>query len=615
MTAPLPDIYRDESDVDCESQTRRIVRSDENTLARLERDRETVARGAAADSVTKLRDTRGMERWEKAEPETLTNIKFPKDSADLDFGAVVIPVSQPPVHVESSQPGPVLLPPPSMPPRKRNSSGRGVSPSVGVQPSPLRQLQEHRAKRRAAITLDSDDSTDTRCRPSQIRQQPRALHRAKPQRQQPPQRRAPQPKARPKTKEREAPARTPEQFEPQPRPVARPRPAAEAYAPSKPQTWAQPKPPLHPPQAVMRQPRPVSSISMIPPSQAPLSRAPQSQPAPSSRPPSVRRPRLLSAEMSYAGLRAAMPPTPPQRGMRWPTWVAALACTWLAVVALVVAFALLIAPARTELKAKAGIAAALPEFRESPAAALTAALTGSLRISTSQKGVRAALDGVDRGKLPLTMKELTPGQHFLRLHGNAQQQPIERTLMIEAGRTLHLSDVRLTTIQSDGDEDAEAAIAKRKAALLQAATDAANRRDAVRREAHRRAVERIEARKSAAKAKTKAKAKKAKLAAKKKVRALARKKARDAKRAEAKEAKLAAAKSQDVSATGTLNINSLPQSRAFVDGRSIGNTPIMGMKVAVGAHTITFVHPKHGRKSVSVRVSEEKAAVAVHRFK
>ena len=73
MNAPSPDIYRDESDVDCESQTRRIVRSDEHTLARLERERETVARGAAADSVTKLRDTRGMERWEKAEPETLTN--------------------------------------------------------------------------------------------------------------------------------------------------------------------------------------------------------------------------------------------------------------------------------------------------------------------------------------------------------------------------------------------------------------------------------------------------------------------------------------------------------------------------------------------------------------
>ena len=90
-----------------------------------------------------------------------------------------------------------------------------------------------------------------------------------------------------------------------------------------------------------------------------------------------------------------------------------------------------------------------------------------------------------------------------------------------------------------------------------------------------------------------------------------------AKRAAAKvaSAKSQDAKSQDVSATGTLNINSLPQSRAFVNGRSIGNTPIMGMKLPVGAHTVTFVHPKHGRKSVSVRVSEEKAAVAVHRFK
>jgi serine/threonine-protein kinase len=354
----------------------------------------------------------------------------------------------------------------------------------------------------------------------------------------------------------------------------------------------------------------VSSISVVPSSQV-LS-APDSHSVPSSRPPSSVRPRLLSAEISYAGLRSPMPPTPPQRGLRWPTWVAALACTWLAVVALVVAFALLLAPARTDAKATTPIAAALPEVRVKPGDALTAALTGKLRVTTSQKGVRATLDGVDRGEVPVTITDLAPGQHFLRLHGSASLEPIERTLMIDAGRTLHLSDVELKSIDTAAaSDDEEDPVAKRKAALLNAANEAAERRKAARLDAHRRAVERIAAKKAAAKKAAAKKKRKKKLAAKLKA---AAKKARAAKLAAAKEAK-SEAKSQDVKATGTLNINSLPQSRAMVDGRPIGNTPIMGMKLPVGAHTVTFVHPKHGRKSVTVRVSEEKAAIAAHRFK
>ena len=65
---------------------------------------------------------------------------------------------------------------------------------------------------------------------------------------------------------------------------------------------------------------------------------------------------------------------------------------------------------------------------------------------------------------------------------------------------------------------------------------------------------------------------------------------------------------------GTININSLPSSKAILDGRPVGNTPVMGLPVDAGPHTVTFVHPKYGKASVSVRVTPGQTAVAAHRF-
>jgi serine/threonine-protein kinase len=52
----------------------------------------------------------------------------------------------------------------------------------------------------------------------------------------------------------------------------------------------------------------------------------------------------------------------------------------------------------------------------------------------------------------------------------------------------------------------------------------------------------------------------------------------------------------------TLNINSLPVSRILLDGQPMGETPRTGIQVTPGTHTVTFVHPELGKKSVSVNV-------------
>jgi serine/threonine-protein kinase len=65
---------------------------------------------------------------------------------------------------------------------------------------------------------------------------------------------------------------------------------------------------------------------------------------------------------------------------------------------------------------------------------------------------------------------------------------------------------------------------------------------------------------------------------------------------------------------GTLNINSIPVSRVILDGVPKGTTPVIGVKVSPGTHTVVFMHPTHGRKVRAVTVQSGKTATAAVRF-
>jgi serine/threonine-protein kinase len=52
----------------------------------------------------------------------------------------------------------------------------------------------------------------------------------------------------------------------------------------------------------------------------------------------------------------------------------------------------------------------------------------------------------------------------------------------------------------------------------------------------------------------------------------------------------------------TINLNSIPPSNVIVNGRPMGKTPKLGVKVPAGAQSIVFMHPDKGRKRVSVTV-------------
>jgi len=53
---------------------------------------------------------------------------------------------------------------------------------------------------------------------------------------------------------------------------------------------------------------------------------------------------------------------------------------------------------------------------------------------------------------------------------------------------------------------------------------------------------------------------------------------------------------------GTLALNAVPWAEAFIDGTSVGETPIGGTRVPVGTHEVVFRHPQLGERRTFVTV-------------
>jgi serine/threonine-protein kinase len=71
---------------------------------------------------------------------------------------------------------------------------------------------------------------------------------------------------------------------------------------------------------------------------------------------------------------------------------------------------------------------------------------------------------------------------------------------------------------------------------------------------------------------------------------------------------------QAASTTGKISIVSVPPAFALLDGRPVGRTPLYGVSVTPGPHTVVFIHPEHGRKTRTVEVPAGGVGMAVGRF-
>ncbi len=64
----------------------------------------------------------------------------------------------------------------------------------------------------------------------------------------------------------------------------------------------------------------------------------------------------------------------------------------------------------------------------------------------------------------------------------------------------------------------------------------------------------------------------------------------------------------------TLNVNAIPMASVVIDGKPMGHTPIMGIRVGPGVHTVVFNHPELGRKVTSVSVNPGATKTVAVRF-
>ncbi len=70
-----------------------------------------------------------------------------------------------------------------------------------------------------------------------------------------------------------------------------------------------------------------------------------------------------------------------------------------------------------------------------------------------------------------------------------------------------------------------------------------------------------------------------------------------------------------VRARATLNLNSVPLSSVVLDGRPLGMTPKIGVRVSPGPHSVVFVDKERGRVSRSVFVAAGSSETVAVRFR
>jgi hypothetical protein len=258
-----------------------------------------------------------------------------------------------------------------------------------------------------------------------------------------------------------------------------------------------------------------------------------------------------------------------------------------------------------------------------------ASATGSLSAKSAQPNVRVFVDGDDRGTLPVELDDLTPGAHELRFDAGPLYTAEKRSIDVVAGEAVDVGEVRLDIAKAivNVEVDAKAtrvlfSRAGERAKVLTGPFPRAVELDPSatwKLVAVRAGYDDVEANVDFADG-----------VAEKTVRLAWREPATTDAPTRVSAADLPTttpsssvasapvvasttpaaapadddgAKSSEVAAEmGTLNVNSIPVSKVLVDGAPMGETPRLDISLAPGTHTVTFIHPELGRKSVSVQI-------------
>lgn len=259
------------------------------------------------------------------------------------------------------------------------------------------------------------------------------------------------------------------------------------------------------------------------------------------------------------------------------------------------------------------------------------------KASSKQAGIKVFVDGKERGTMPAAITDLPPGEHEIRFEAGPKYKPLKKTIDVEDGKIEDLGDIALVVLK--GDLVLELKTAGAKVKLISSGAKKVEKRlpDSLWKSPPVKLED---------------------LDAKLTWTIVATKKGYDdfeeavkfddgeaektlvielAKEGEAeKEPDTSTPEPGPVAVgpgpgpgpgpaapppppppaggNGTLNINSIPVSKVLLDGRPLGSTPKVGISVPPGSHTVTFIHPEKGRKSVSVNVPAGKTKTAAVKF-
>jgi len=251
-----------------------------------------------------------------------------------------------------------------------------------------------------------------------------------------------------------------------------------------------------------------------------------------------------------------------------------------------------------------------------------------LKVNSDQKGVKLLVNGADKGTLPGERKDLDPGSLKLRFAGDPYAA-LERTVDLKPGETLDLGNITLSMLKVKVTFKLDTAGAKVKLAP----------------DGDKKLSEELDFRRDKEVQKTLDTTKKWTVEGTKKGfqdfsqdLAFADGKPEQTVHIELTEegktpppvAATSPTPPSTAADTGTatkpetpppstggmatLSINSVPPSKAIVDGRPVGSTPTT-VQVPAGSHTVVFMHKDLGRKSVTVTVGAGETKVAAVRFK
>jgi hypothetical protein len=248
-----------------------------------------------------------------------------------------------------------------------------------------------------------------------------------------------------------------------------------------------------------------------------------------------------------------------------------------------------------------------------------------IKVSGVQAGVKLYVDDKELGPLPQDVHDLTPGDHVIRVAGSERYQPLEKHVTVERERVEDLGTITLKVLKgkvtvAPGTSGARVYIVsgsdRRELPMLPISVDIDTMKswslEASKPgyEDYRQLISFDDGQAEKAYTVT-LEPKSAGSAMPMSAPVMNYSSPSPAPAPRPSPAPVAAAPAAE-GAEAFLNINSIPPSTCYLDGRSLGSTPRVHVSVKPGAHTVKFVDSDDGLSktiSVSVGAGETKPAV------